>query len=117
MIPPLPYRRARPGYPIPLGETLGFCCGLINVPQLFCGTNGQARLSTITIVSNIYVFVILKYFEPILLLCIGLCALIAWPLASTQHRALDRFGLFVWSICLLKSVILFFWGPLSLDFL
>ena len=60
VVPPIPSKRTGARLPIVPGEIVGFCCGLVNLPRLWCSIHGPASLSTFIALSNIYVFVVLK---------------------------------------------------------
>jgi hypothetical protein len=111
VIPPIPSKTTGARLPIASGEALGFCCGLVNLPQLWATSHGPQSLSVFLVLTNLYVFVLLRHFAPFILLVVGAGCSILWPLGSETSFKANAFGLFVWLACLVASVVLLIWGP------
>ena len=65
-----------------------------------------AIISTFIAISNTYVFVVLRYFEPVLMLFIGASSLILWAVSSDTHAKTNVLGLLAWLACFQRSIIL-----------
>ena len=111
VVPPVSYKRVDCRLPVAPGEMLAFSCGVINLPQLWSALRGPPSLSTFIILTSIYVFLVLRHFQPFMIVLIGVCFLAAWNLGSETSLKANASGLLVWFACLFGSVVLLLWGP------